>query len=298
MQQLQTTQFEKELLELIGDLLRQNSEASLYQLLLDRVLRFIPGAEMGSVLLKQADDRFQFAATSGYNAKILKGVRLAQDELYHSQFANQEKDSFVVTDLDTFNSQTLDDERLELLHQAGATKAKVALAIPIYFDGAMQAVLSVENSRNSKAFDDFPESFAGTLGRQLAVVLQHILLKLQAERQARDLALLDQVRTAVSKELDFKKLMKKAVAAIAKVFGYSRINFFRIKDQHLYLQISLGHGAKTVTKLSINEGIVGRVARSAKAELVVNVHKDPDYICIGEAISEIAVPIVQKKTLS
>jgi PAS domain S-box-containing protein len=112
-----------------------------------------------------------------------------------------------------------------------------------------------------------------------------------AQRQARELALLDQVRTAVASEVDLPVILQKVVEAITHTFGYKLVSTFLIDGDTLVLQHHVGY-PHILERYPIRRGVMGRVALTGQPALVTDVRRDPDFVEVIPGVSsEISVPL-------
>ncbi|MFL5758095.1 MAG: EAL domain-containing protein [Thermomicrobiales bacterium] len=119
----------------------------------------------------------------------------------------------------------------------------------------------------------------------------HLELLTAAERQAVELRLLDDVGTALARELEPHVIFKTVVEAIARTFGYSLVSLYLIDEGQLVLQNVIGY-EQSFDMLPLTTGVMGRVARSDLAAYVPNGKLDPDFISeLDGHISEVCVPL-------
>ena len=117
------------------------------------------------------------------------------------------------------------------------------------------------------------------------------LLHAAAERQARELALLDQVRSVLARELDPSMLFRTVVEATAATFGYSLVSLYLLEDNELVLQHQVGY-ERVIERVPIAFGVSGRVVRTGTPELVTDGPGDPDFLMAVEGIkSAVCVPL-------
>ncbi|MBC7809969.1 MAG: PAS domain S-box protein [Burkholderiales bacterium] len=118
-----------------------------------------------------------------------------------------------------------------------------------------------------------------------------------AERQARELALLDQVRTVLARELDQDLIFHNVVEAIAETFGYTQVSLYLLEGETLVLQHQVGYD-RVITHVPISKGVSGRVARSAQPILIEDARSDPDFLgAIDDIASEVCVPLFDQGIL-
>ncbi|HET6452277.1 MAG TPA: PAS domain-containing protein, partial [Spirochaetia bacterium] len=115
-----------------------------------------------------------------------------------------------------------------------------------------------------------------------------------ARRQAEELELLDQVRTSLAAELDLPAIIRTVVEGIARVFGYTQVSLYLLRDDFLVLQHQVGY-ARVIERIPAERGITGRVVRTGAPLLLEDVRDDPDFIgAIAGVVSEICVPLFDR----
>ncbi|MFN8513497.1 MAG: EAL domain-containing protein [Thermomicrobiales bacterium] len=120
-------------------------------------------------------------------------------------------------------------------------------------------------------------------------------LSAEAQRQARELALLDRVRTALARELDPAAVHRTIVEAISTILGYPRVLLSLVRGDELVLAQLVGYDHlrdRVLQRMPLTTGIAGRVARTGVPALVTNIAADADYLDVGDGTAyEICVPI-------
>jgi len=117
------------------------------------------------------------------------------------------------------------------------------------------------------------------------------LLATAAQRQAQELALMDQVRTALAGELDLPALFRTVVEATAAAFGYSLVSLYLVVDDVLHLQHQVGYD-RVIDRFPLTTGVAGRVVRSGRSQLIADGPADPDFLAaIAGLGSEVCVPL-------
>ncbi len=123
---------------------------------------------------------------------------------------------------------------------------------------------------------------------------QYRTLLAAAQRQAQELALLDQVRTVVTEELDLVVVFRTVVQAIAYTFGYTQVSLYLCEGDVLALQHQVGYD-RVFDRIPIQGGIMGRVIRTGRPVLLTDVGSDPDFIAaIDGIVSEVCVPLLDQ----
>ena len=111
-----------------------------------------------------------------------------------------------------------------------------------------------------------------------------------AERHAQERDLLDRVRTALERELDLPVLFRAVVKAIADTFGYTQVSLYLLDGDHLVLQQQVGYD-QVLERIPVEQGVMGRAARTREPVLLENVRTAPDFLgAIEGIVSEVCVP--------
>jgi PAS domain S-box-containing protein len=112
-----------------------------------------------------------------------------------------------------------------------------------------------------------------------------------ARRQAQEIELLDQVRTALARELELPVVFRTVVEGTVTAFGYTQVSLYLLQGDELKCQYQVGY-KRIIEEIPITRGISGRVVRTGKAALVEDVHADPDFIgAIEGVVSEVCIPL-------
>jgi diguanylate cyclase (GGDEF)-like protein/PAS domain S-box-containing protein len=112
-----------------------------------------------------------------------------------------------------------------------------------------------------------------------------------AERQARELSLVDHVRTALASELDPAKIYRSVVENIVQAFGYTQVGIYLRDGDEMVLQHQVGYTYE-IPKIPLSQGVIGQVARTGQAILLKDVRSNPNYLGAGGGIvSEVCVPL-------
>ena len=113
-------------------------------------------------------------------------------------------------------------------------------------------------------------------------------------RQARELSLLHQVRTALAHEIGIGAVFRTVVEAVAETYGYTLVSAYLLEGEDLVLQHQVGY-AQVIDRVRVPEGVMGRVARSGRAELLEDVREDSAFLgAIEGIVSEVCVPLVDE----
>uniref|UniRef100_A0A7C4RYQ0 Sensor domain-containing diguanylate cyclase n=1 Tax=Fervidobacterium pennivorans TaxID=93466 RepID=A0A7C4RYQ0_FERPE len=150
-----------------------------YQFILEKAVEIIPGAQAGSVLIKNGD-YYEFAACVGYDFSQLSKVKFKPEELAQSLYGQVK----IITHLDKFDSTKIMDERQEILVKYGRiSEIKAMLSVPISVENEIVAFLNLDNFEDEKAFNEFSIRVATVFANQVGVVFERIKLENELQKQ-------------------------------------------------------------------------------------------------------------------
>jgi diguanylate cyclase (GGDEF)-like protein/PAS domain S-box-containing protein len=173
-------EFHQGLMQLINDSLQQGLDQNFYQRLLERAVHVVPGAQMGSIMIRSQQGNYEFVASVGFDLPDLQKVYLTEEELF----------------LDTTHPvpqliRHYDDDRhrshetQEVLETSGKLHdIAVTLGIPIWTDSSLAALLFLDNLDDPKAFHLDAIQMAEGFAKQVAILLKRLSLEQELrERQ-------------------------------------------------------------------------------------------------------------------
>jgi PAS domain S-box-containing protein len=112
-----------------------------------------------------------------------------------------------------------------------------------------------------------------------------------SERQARELALMGEVRAALARELELPVLFRTVVEAIATTFGYTHVSLYTLAADGLHLQHQVGY-EQVIPHVPLTSGVSGRVVRTRQPVLLEDVRDDPAFLgATAGILSEVCVPL-------
>jgi PAS domain S-box-containing protein len=179
------------------------------------------------------------------------------------------------------------------------------LGVPLKVDGQPIGVIAVQTYSEAERLSEEDKDLLLFVSAQVAMAIQrrraedalrdseqrYRTLFDAAQRQAQELALLDQARTALLRELDLKVMFDQVVPTVAATFGYALVSLYLRSGEGLALQRYAGQYQPRPV-IHFDEGIIGRTARLGQPMLVSDVTRDPDFIAgAAGVVSEIAVPL-------
>ncbi len=168
--------------------------------------------------------------------------------------------------------------------------------------GVLSAVIEDPRRRFELGDTGFVEAMALACGNALdhLALLDHSRAQARefhdlfaaADRQARELVLLDRVRGSVAKELALESLFAATVEATAEVLGYRMVALYGVEEEMLVLRHQVGWD-HAPPRVPLNGGVMGRVAREGHAALASDTAADPDMLTSTEGMrAEVAAPVM------
>ncbi|MDK2953608.1 MAG: hypothetical protein PWQ27_991 [Kosmotoga sp.] len=180
--------FHRTLTEMVNEILQMELDKNPYQRLVEHAVEVVPGAEAGSLLVKDETGVYRLSAAVGYNLKKLKKIFFGPKELAQGNTDNV----LIVSDLVSIN-QNLDPERLEILKKYGRIdEIKTMLSIPVKINGEPVAYFCLDSFSSSNAFDEDSIEMAKIFSQQVAVLLKRIKLEEELRRQKKQLKFLSE----------------------------------------------------------------------------------------------------------
>jgi GAF domain-containing protein len=172
--------------------------------------------------------------------------------------------------------------------------ARSWLGVPLIAHDRVIGILSVQSFR-PHAFSAADEHFLVAVAQHAALAIENARLYEMTKQRARELALLNEISRAISASLDLNDIYRRTVRGLADAFGYQLVSIYIIQGNELRLQAQVGYD-QAIPMLTLEQGVVGRVARTAQVAFVRDVRADPDFIPGALGVSaEIAAPIRRDK---
>ncbi len=139
-----------------------------------------------------------------------------------------------------------------------------------------------------------------SIGQQIAVAIQNARLFEEEKRRTTQLGLINEVGKKTASILDLDKLMPEVTRSIQERFNYYNVALFLLDEEcrEVVMQAVAGgfeHTAPGEYRQSVDEGIIGFVARTGKSWLTSDVSQDPYYVkgFLAEVLtkSELCIPV-------
>lgn len=122
-------------------------------------------------------------------------------------------------------------------------------------------------------------------------ITERKLTELALERRAQELALLDQIRTALMQELNLADFFQTVVKAIQQTFGYTQVSIYLREGDELIIQGLVGYEF-FYERMTLTQGVIGLTVRTGTPRFIPDVRQSADYVpTYDDVVSEICVPL-------
>lgn len=171
-----------------------------------------------------------------------------------------------------------------------------AISAPIKVGERVLGVLSVLHPQ-AGAFTNDHLDLLQAICQEVGLALSNATRYEQVQRRLTEITIIQSLTQTFNRRLELQELLNEVAAQLAERLGYPQVEIFMLEGDHLVQRAY--HGAAPQLKLlSLNQGIVGRVARTGQVALALDVSLDPDYQeCVGRTVAELAVPIFRGRTV-
>lgn len=190
-------------------------------------------------------------------------------------------------------SEALRTGRLQLLQGEARAPLFRAWAVPLSAGAQVWGVALLWTSAGGAGPAPGAEEILAPIGHLAGLALANAERHAHVERRLAELTLLQKVVSSIARQLEAEAVLGEVVEQLHQNLGYPAVMVYRRAGNELSLDKHAGP-APVVENLSLQRGIIGRVARTGHPAFVRDVRKDPDYVAglIG-TVAQIAVPIRQ-----
>ncbi|MFZ1919364.1 MAG: SpoIIE family protein phosphatase [Terriglobales bacterium] len=173
------------------------------------------------------------------------------------------------------------------------------LAIPLIVKNRLIGVIDLE-AREKGYFTEEHKRVLTLIASRMGVGIENARLHTRVTRQARTLALLNEIARELTSILNLDELLKRIAEMLQRLIDYQMFSILLLdatgeKLQHRFSQrfeqrMHLKHD------ISLGLGVVGYAAQAKEAVLVPDVTKNSRYIAVNpETRSELAVPLIYQE---
>lgn len=254
------------------------------------LVRRVIDYEIFAILLlneKTQDLRIRFSI--GHPAEVVEKTRIPVGQGV-TGLAAQRREPVLVNDVE----QT--PHYIEALPQV-----RSELAVPLIIKNRIIGVIDIEAPQR----DYFTEQhlrLLSLIASRIAIGIENARLYTRVSRQARTLAVLNEVSRDLTSILDLDKLLERVGELLRRLIDYQMFSVLLLDPSGTKLvhrfSIRFREEIKLKHDIPMGKGLVGYAAANKTAVLVPDVTKDPRYIALNsETRSELCVPLVYKDEL-
>lgn len=154
-----------------------------YAAILSKAVELVPGAQKGSLLLREGEI-FVFKAVVGYELERITRVSFTEEEL--SREVTEEIK--IVRNLGELNRSRLSREKLEILSESGRKETiKATLSIPLVVEGKIMGFFNLDNLEDPEAFGPEEVEIAQLFAEQVNIILERLQLEEKLKEQSKRL---------------------------------------------------------------------------------------------------------------
>jgi len=172
---------------------------------------------------------------------------------------------------------------------------RTEVAIPILHSGEVVAVLNLEDRRKRDLAAEFP--LLDAVARQVASAVANARLHEQAVRHAQQLELVGELVHAALEAEELAPVFERISERLRERFDFLMVGSYlldpftsRLDLMSLSTRVPVPDGM--LPALTAGRGISGRAIHLGRAQLVLDVRSDPDYVtAFDEVTAELAIPI-------
>ena len=172
----------------------------------------------------------------------------------------------------------------ELVRVQSEYLVKSILSVPLLFADRVTGVLSVDNKRSGRKFNEHEVHLLSTLADSAAIAIEHAQLFSEVHRRASELAALIEIDRHISSTLDLTVVLERIAAHAQELLGSDDSEVYLLEADGTTLRaiVALGMYAEQIKAqpMQVGQGLVGLVAQTGVAEVVNDTGSDPRSMAI------------------
>jgi len=261
-----------------------------FELILSELQKVVPYNSASVQLLK--GDRLEIIGGHGFpNLDELLGISFPVNGDNPNRQVVATRAPFIVEDAPTVYGAFGEEPHA----QAGI---RAFLGVPLLFGDRLIGMIAL-GKRVPGFYIEEHARLAMAFAAQAAVAIENARLYEETQKRLAETTTLHKVAEIINSTLDLKEVFQRVVDELSNTFGYRLVDIYLLEEEGLRLQANVGYDDKTTIELiSLERGVIGRVARTGQSAFIRDVSQDPDFIpSYPDIASEIAVPIKSGETL-
>ncbi|MFZ5969714.1 MAG: diguanylate cyclase [Bacillota bacterium] len=165
------------MLEISNSMINTQNLDDLLQDVMKKVITVIDNADMGSILIRNDEDRLVFRAAHGFELSQLSNISLSLEETYFYDVDDNGKyKPRIIKNPRVFDHYVMSPENLQEFEKANVLNIKATITAPILIDQDLYGMINIDNSHNEDAFDDEALTIIEFLSYQLGIAIKNARL--------------------------------------------------------------------------------------------------------------------------
>src|ERR1051325_8244001 len=241
------------------------------------------------LLLNEKTQELRIRFSIGHPPDVVEKVRIPVGEGVTGQAA-QRREAVLVNDVlnSPYYIEALPHVRSEL-------------AVPLIIKNRVIGVIDIE-APQPVYFNENHRRLLSLVASRIAIGIENARLYTRVARQARTLAVLNEVSREITSILDVDKLLERVGELLRRLIDYQMFSDLLLDSdgQKLVHRFSIRFNEEIQLKhdIPMGKGLVGYAAANKAAVLVPDVSKDPRYISLNpETRSELVIPLIYKDAM-
>ncbi len=205
------------------------------------------------------------------------------------------------------SNNVLQDKRwFSEVDRESAFQTQALLAVPLLLHDSVIGVVQIINKKDGSPFVEEDIALLTTFAAQAAIAIENARLyeATDAELEARidELQNMLRIDRELNRTLEFDRVVQITIDWAQRITGASASALAMLDAEQGGINIlaSIGYSQEFLDKyrdtpVPLDEGLVGRVLTTGKAEFVTDVRQDPDYVAGAEqeTVAQITVPMLR-----
>lgn len=181
---------------------------------------------------------------------------------------------------------------------AALPNVRSELAIPLIIKNKVIGVIDIE-AREPDYFTEDHARLLTVVASRIAIGIENARLYTRTSRQAKTLALLNEISQELTSILNVDELLRRVGELLTRIIDYQMFSILLVDPTETKLvhrfSIRFKENIHLKQEIPVGQGLVGYAARHKSAVLVPDVTQDSRYLMLNpETRSELAVPLIYK----
>lgn len=193
----------------------------------------------------------------------------------------------------------VNDVRTDQHFIEGAKGVRSEIAVPLIIKNRVIGVIDIE-APTPNYFTEEHKNVLTLIASRIAIGIENARLYTRISRQAKQLALLNEIARDLTSILDLDQLLKRVGDLLTRIIDYQMFSILLLDATGATLQhrfsLRFNENINLKHDIPIGHGLVGSAASLGVPILAPDVSKDPRYINLNpETRSELVVPLIYKE---